>query len=88
MKILSILFRVIQIQSSQNFDSPLYMTRACQVPLLSIANSGVMFSTVPLRYTNVLAVRHILSDFNTSLESPDIVVQVNDPTYEQPVQMT
>jgi len=87
-KILSILFRVIQIQSSQNFDSPLYMTPVCQVPLLSIANSGVMFSTVPLRYTNVLAVRHILSDFNTSLESPDIVVQVNDPTYEQPVQMT
>ena len=84
MNILSILFRVIQIQSSQNFDSPLYMTPVCQVPLLSVANSGVMFSTVLLRYTNVLV---ILSEFNPSLESPDTVVQVNDPIYEQPVEM-
>ena len=75
---------MIQIQSSQNFDSPLYMTPVCQVPLLSVANSGVMFSTVLLRYTNVLV---ILSEFNPSLESPDTVVQVNDPIYEQPVEM-
>jgi len=29
----------------------------------------------------------ILSEFNPSLESPDTVVQVNDPIYEQPVEM-
>ena len=75
---------MIQIQSSQNFDSPLYMTPVCQVPLLSVANSGVMFSTVLLRYTNVLV---ILSESNPGLESPDTVVQVNDPIYEQPVEM-
>jgi len=75
---------VIQIQSSQNFDSPLYMTPVCQVPLLSVADSGVMFSTVLLRYTNVLV---ILSESNPGLESPDTVVQVNDPIYEQPVEM-
>ena len=75
---------MIQIQSSQNFDSPLYMTPVCQVPLLSVADSGVMFSTVLLRYTNVLV---ILSESNPGLESPDTVVQVNDPIYEQPVEM-
>jgi len=60
------------------------MTPVCQVPLLSVADSGVMFSTVLLRYTNVLV---ILSESNPGLESPDTVVQVNDPIYEQPVEM-